>query len=137
MGVAPLDDAKYLLKDYDVHMRSTVDLRHLALHLDRSPDGLAKLSKSFIGVELDKNWRIRCSLWDNPTLTEAQIEYAAKDSLVAIEIYKKMFTIYKERTGNDFQAFTTLSHTYHDRPFNAKGGRGISGLPQPKGRKNL
>lgn len=137
VGVAPLDDAKYLLKDYNVHVKGTVDLRHLALCLERPPEGLAKMSKSYINVELNKNWRIRCSLWDSPILTEAQIDYAAKDCLVAIEIFKKMTTIYQSRTGGGAvdAAFLSLAHSYKDRSFKLK--QGASGVPGKTGKKNV
>lgn len=136
VGVAPLDDAKYLFKDYNVQVRSTLDLRHLASTLERPPEGLAKLSKSFIGVELNKNWRIRCSSWDNPILTEAQIDYAAKDCLVAIEIFKKMFTIYGDREGgrHDFEGYMRLSRGFQDKAFKYNGPKGVPGM---NGKKNL
>lgn len=135
VGVAPLDDAKNLFKDYNVQVKSTLDLRHLALHLERPPEGLAKLSKGFIGVELNKSWRIRCSTWDAPILTDPQVDYAAKDCMVAIEIFKKMFTIHGARTGgNDFKAFMELSRTHLDRPFKYNGPSGVPGM---SGKKNL
>lgn len=50
--------------------------------------GLAKLSKTILNVELDKNWTIICSDWETPVLSSEQIDYAAKDAHVAIEIFK-------------------------------------------------
>lgn len=52
------------------------------------PGGLGKLSETFLNVRLDKNWRIRCSDWEAVVLSAKQIEYAAKDAHVAIEIFK-------------------------------------------------
>lgn len=137
VGVAPRDDAKYLLKDYDVQVRSTLDLRHLAQYLERAPEGLAKMSKAFVGVELNKNWRIRCSSWDCQVLTEAQVDYAAKDCLVAIEIYKKLLDIFRERTGGRNKAkkeFLELSHRFLDKAF-SQNQKGPSGVPGASGRK--
>lgn len=134
VGVSPQDDAKNLLTDYNISMKGTLDLRHLALYLNRQPQGLSKLSKEFIGVELNKSWRIRCSSWDSATLTSAQIDYAAKDAMVAIEIFKKMFEIYGTRTGEiGLGSFMEVAHGYHDRPFKYKGP---SGIPGETGKKN-
>ena len=135
VGVAPLDDSKHLLSDYNVYVKSTLDLRHLCQHLERPAEGLAKLSKAFIGVELNKNWRIRCSSWDAATLSEAQIDYAAKDCLVAIEIFKKLFEIHCARTGTkDFAEFFKIAQGFQDRAFKSKGPSGIPGVT---GKKNV
>jgi exonuclease 3'-5' domain-containing protein 2 len=42
-----------------------------------------------VSVTLDKNWRIRCSDWEAQELSIEQIDYASKDALVAIELFKK------------------------------------------------
>lgn len=94
-----------------MRMKSTLDLRYLAVYLGEAPHGLAKMAKAFVGVELNKNRRITCSLWDCQVLTEAQVDYAAKDGLVAIEIYKKMVDIFRER--NNYM----LYHRYLNKPF--------------------
>lgn len=89
VGVAPLGDANYLVRDYGICVASTLDLRYLAIMCGHRPGGLAKLSEDHLNVKLDKNWRIRCSDWEASTLTSKQIEYAAKDAHVAIELFKK------------------------------------------------
>lgn len=88
VGVAPLGDANYLARDYGVCVASTFDLRHMAVMCGYRPGGLSKLSENYLNVKLDKNWRIRCSDWEAPTLTSIQIDYAAKDAHVAIELFK-------------------------------------------------
>lgn len=126
VGVVPMDDSKYLLQDYGTVVKSTLDLRHLAQYLDRHPGSLGKLSSDFLRVDLDKSWRIRCSSWDNPVLTDAQVDYAAKDSLVALEIFREMHRIYCRRVGKSesqaLEEFMKLAFGFVDKPFKAKPG---------------
>lgn len=88
VGVSPQDDAKYLSHDYAVGVASTLDLRYLAFEAQIKAEGLGRMSKSLLNIELDKDWRIRCSDWEAPELTERQVEYAANDAFVAIELFK-------------------------------------------------
>ncbi|KAI8121866.1 Exonuclease 3'-5' domain-containing protein 2 [Lucilia cuprina] len=90
VGVAPQDDAKKLAHDYGVGVASTFDLRFLALLTGKKPEGLAKMSKSVLNIELDKHWRIVCSNWEAKVLSEKQLDYAANDAYVAVEIFKKL-----------------------------------------------
>lgn len=90
VGVAPYDDAGNLCHDFGVGVASTFDLRYLAVMTNSKPESLAKMSKNVLNVELDKNWRVRCSDWEAKDLTEKQIDYAAKDALVAVEIFKSL-----------------------------------------------
>ena len=55
-GVTPISDAKYLMQDYAIQMNGTFDLRFLAMMSQFKAQGLGSLSKSVIGVELDKDW---------------------------------------------------------------------------------
>ncbi|XP_055323361.1 exonuclease 3'-5' domain-containing protein 2 isoform X2 [Sitodiplosis mosellana] len=88
VGVAPQGDASYLARDYGVCVASTFDLRYLAAMTGCKTGGLAKMSEDHLKVTLDKNWRIRCSDWEAPTLNEKQINYAATDAHVGIELFK-------------------------------------------------
>ncbi|XP_026484497.2 exonuclease 3'-5' domain-containing protein 2 [Vanessa tameamea] len=94
VGVAPGDDAKYLAKDYSVHLKSTLDIRHIVELCKYDTGGLASLAKMFLGVVLDKSWRVRCSNWGADELTERQIQYAALDAHVAIKIFVKVVNDY-------------------------------------------
>lgn len=58
VGVAPKDDGKYLLIDYSVVIKSTLDLRHLADQAGVEAGGLASLASKTLGVVLDKSWRV-------------------------------------------------------------------------------
>ncbi|XP_067012367.2 exonuclease 3'-5' domain-containing protein 2 [Anabrus simplex] len=89
VGVAPSDDAKYLFQDYGIMVRGCLDLRHLVVQNGGKPKGgLAGLTENILGVKLDKSWHIRCSNWEAETLEERQIDYAARDALVGMEIFK-------------------------------------------------
>lgn len=92
MGVVPQTDASHLFADYAVKMNATLDLRYLALQADTKVGGLAVLSKNILGIELDKDWRVSCSDWEANVLTKQQIDYAANDSHVAIEIFRRLFS---------------------------------------------
>lgn len=88
VGVAPKGDADLLAVDYGVCVASTLDLRYLAAMTNCRPGGLGKMSEEYINVKLDKNWRIRCSDWEAQILTQKQIQYAANDAHVSIELFK-------------------------------------------------
>lgn len=81
-------DAGYLVQDYGVCVASTLDLRYMAAMTGCRPGGLGKMSEDYLKVKLDKNWRIRCSDWEAPSLSEKQLDYAAKDAHVAVELFK-------------------------------------------------
>lgn len=90
VGVVPIDDSKYLARDYGIHVASTLDLRYLAKSLGYESSGLAKLAQVHLNVKMNKHWRIRCSDWEAKTLTNEQMVYAATDAHVAIEIFKTL-----------------------------------------------
>ncbi|XP_050341446.1 exonuclease 3'-5' domain-containing protein 2 [Bactrocera neohumeralis] len=90
VGVAPQDDAHKLAFDYGVGVASTFDLRYLAALVEQKPEGLAKMAKSLLNVQLDKNWRLSCSDWEAKVLNEKQLQYAANDALVAVKIFDKL-----------------------------------------------
>lgn len=46
------------------------------------------MSEKYLGVALDKREHVRCSNWNALSLNAEQIDYAAKDALVAIELFK-------------------------------------------------
>lgn len=91
VGVTPETDARLLLQDYGINVQGTFDLRFIALQSGHQAGGLGALSKSILNITLDKNWRVRCSDWEIENLSENQIDYAAKDAFVAVEIFKKLY----------------------------------------------
>ncbi|XP_033213604.1 exonuclease 3'-5' domain-containing protein 2 [Belonocnema kinseyi] len=91
VGVAPFEDGKKLTNDYGCKVYGTLDVRTLADRLDLpSPKSLAAMSLEYLGLELDKLIEVRCSDWDNDTLTDDQIAYASYDALTSVFIYHQI-----------------------------------------------
>lgn len=91
VGVGIRDDALKLLQDHNIVVRGCLDLRHI---VTRFPElsavpvgGLQALSSYLLAVRPEKSWRIRCSDWEVCDLTEKQINYAAEDALLSVEIF--------------------------------------------------
>lgn len=59
-------------------------------HFCRQGMSLSALSQQILGVTMDKDWKIRCSNWEAPQLSERQIEYAANDAIIAVQIFFKL-----------------------------------------------
>uniref|UniRef100_A0A2M4BE22 Exonuclease 3'-5' domain-containing protein 2 n=1 Tax=Anopheles marajoara TaxID=58244 RepID=A0A2M4BE22_9DIPT len=89
VGVSPYDDARVLREDYKLKVESTLDLRFMAERAGLEPFGIARLANEVLGLTLDKHWKIRCSDWEAPELSDRQIKYAASDAHVAVELFKK------------------------------------------------
>lgn len=117
-GVACTEDGNILLQDYSIKVNGTYDLRFLALMSNHKAEGLARLSKNILNIQLTKNWRITCSDWEAPTLTTDQIDYAAKDAFVAIEIFKKLYA--SVRPNSDNRSIQQFCDSYTDMSFKQK-----------------
>ena len=69
-----------------------LDLRAFVLrcrdfeHLEKL--GLKNLTESILGQTLDKSPRLRLSDWEAEQLSQKQMEYAADDALVAVDIFR-------------------------------------------------
>lgn len=89
VGIQPHADARYLVQDYGItRVASILDLRALARECDCKASGLGALAEQILNVILEKNRCVCASNWEAATLTELQIDYAAKDARVGIEIFK-------------------------------------------------
>jgi len=88
VGVAVLDDSKKLITDFGIDVVSCVDLRHLVVRYRTHEGklGLEALAFMILGVKLDKDWKLRAGDWEAETLSTRQVEYAANDALVAVNI---------------------------------------------------
>eukprot|EP00434_Breviolum_minutum_P018909 symbB.v1.2.016675.t1/scaffold1275.1/size127301/3 len=74
------------LKDqFGISPQSFIDLHHIALHLRTTPRSLRGLAAIFLQKRLDKEQRL--SDWQQSSLTQAQIEYAATDAWTARELF--------------------------------------------------
>lgn len=91
VGIEGVKDAQHLRKDYDIEVRSTFDLRFLAESTGNRPEGLEKLSKSVLSLDLGKDWELIKSDWDVLTLQSNQVAYAEKAVKAAIDIFTTLF----------------------------------------------
>ncbi|CAH1783562.1 unnamed protein product [Owenia fusiformis] len=107
VGVAVLDDGLKLGRGYQVCLRGCVDLRYLTQRLKaykgRTGLGLKVLARELLGVTLEKDIRTRCSNWEAKQLSEQQVEYAAMDVLVAIDIFTEL--VYRKLSRQDIPTF--------------------------------
>ncbi|XP_021709000.1 exonuclease 3'-5' domain-containing protein 2-like [Aedes aegypti] len=114
VGIEVYYDGQKLLQDYGMEVKGTVDLRHLAKRL-RTPGafGLAGLAQTVLGIQLDKDKRISISDWQSFELSPVQREYAAKDAIVALDLF--------ERFSQDIPI--SEMYQYVDRPFKTRFNR--------------
>ncbi|XP_064487258.1 exonuclease 3'-5' domain-containing protein 2-like [Ornithodoros turicata] len=94
VGVAIHDDALKLLQDHNLIVRGCLDLRHIITQFTELSGvpvgGLQALSSHLLAVRPEKSWRIRCSDWAADNLTQKQINYAAEDALLSVQIFDQM-----------------------------------------------
>ncbi len=87
-GVAIRDDIKALQKFRRFHPEGFVDLSVVAREKGIGVESVKKLTALLLGFRISKT--AQTSNWEMPTLTEKQIEYAATDAWVCLEIYRKL-----------------------------------------------
>lgn len=87
-GVAIRDDIKTLQKLKRFHPAAFVDLATVAKESGLQVESVKKLTGLLLGFRISKS--AQTSNWEAPTLTEKQIEYAATDAWVCLEIYKRL-----------------------------------------------
>jgi len=85
-GVNVMYDAKRISRGYSMECKGCIDVRSLCGKKKRNVS-LAKLSKAYLSLELDKEVNITCSNWEAPVLTSRQIKYAALDAIVGYRLF--------------------------------------------------
>ncbi len=90
-GVAVRDDIKSLQKLLPFKEEGFCELQDFAKKLEVKNFGLRALCAIFLNYRLSK--RAKITNWEQPTLTEAQIHYAACDAWVGLQIYKQMMSV--------------------------------------------
>ncbi|KAF7998414.1 hypothetical protein HCN44_009812 [Aphidius gifuensis] len=109
VGVEPFEDGKKLTKDYGCRVFGTLDLRKYADHVNiPNEPGLASLCMNYLGIEMNKFWKIRCSDWNSDVLTDEQISYAASDAIASIQIYHEMQVKTKQKYGILFNFYSSF-----------------------------
>jgi ribonuclease D len=89
-GVAIRDDIKALQKFRRFNPGGFVDLSIMARENGLEVESVKKLTALLLGFRISKT--AQTSNWEAATLTEKQIEYAATDAWVCLEIYNKLNT---------------------------------------------
>lgn len=87
-GVAIHDDIKALQKFRKFDPGSFIDLSTVARKAGYQVESVKKLAALLLGFRISKS--AQTSNWEAPTLTEKQLEYAATDAWVCLEIYKQL-----------------------------------------------
>uniref|UniRef100_A0A4W4F1D0 DNA 3'-5' helicase n=1 Tax=Electrophorus electricus TaxID=8005 RepID=A0A4W4F1D0_ELEEL len=96
VGVGIEGDKWKLLSDYDVKMKSFVELSDLANDKLKCMEkwSLDGLVKHLFKKKLFKNNDVRCGHWDDFELTQEQKHYAATDAYVSVVCSVNIFTIF-------------------------------------------
>jgi ribonuclease D len=87
-GVAIRDDIKALQTISTFSPKGFVELATLSRQVGLEVESVKKLGALILGFRISKS--AQTSNWEAPTLTEKQIEYAATDAWVCLELYEKL-----------------------------------------------
>lgn len=90
-GVAIRDDIKALQTIASFTPQSFVELANLSREVGLQVESVKKLAGLILGFRISKS--AQTSNWEAPTLTEKQIEYAATDAWVCLELYERMIKL--------------------------------------------
>ena len=108
VGVGIRGDVSKMKRDFDIEVEGCVDLVDIAAQrvMKRQKTipvgwGLAELCELVLQRTLPKPHEIRCSNWELPFLTPAQLRYAALDALAGLHLYQAMM---QKGSGSDAAA---------------------------------
>ena len=87
-GVAIRDDIKALQTIIKFSPNGFVELASLSREVGLEVESVKKLAGLILGFRISKS--AQTSNWEAPTLTEKQIEYAATDAWVCLELYERL-----------------------------------------------
>lgn len=87
-GVGIRDDLKALQKLMNFDPASCFDLSTLAKEAGLQVESVKKLTALLLGFRISKS--AQTSNWESITFTQKQIEYAATDAWVCLELYEKL-----------------------------------------------
>ncbi|MEA3498479.1 MAG: 3'-5' exonuclease [Campylobacterota bacterium] len=94
VGTGLKGDKDELYKQFKIRLKSTIDLEEILNKLSAKQNIGAKKSASiFLNKNLQKSKRMSRSNWENKSLTDGQIKYAAEDATV---VYDLLTTIINE-----------------------------------------
>lgn len=87
-GVAIRDDLVALKKLRSFKPGGFVEITHLTKSVGLEAESVKKLTGLLLGFRISKS--AQTSNWEAPTLTEKQIQYAATDAWVCLEIFRRL-----------------------------------------------
>jgi ribonuclease D len=87
-GIAINQDINKLKQIRDFNEQGMVDLAVSAAKLGIKTTGMRSLAAMYLGVRVSKGAQV--TNWSKPTLTPAQIQYAAVDAWISRELYFKL-----------------------------------------------
>lgn len=88
IGVALRDDLIDLRKIRDFNPAGFIELNKVVTEIGIESNGLRKLTAIILGFRISKSAQI--SNWESEKLTEKQLNYAATDAWVCIEMYREL-----------------------------------------------
>mgnify|MGYP000574852188 CR=1 FL=1 len=95
-GVGIRDDLKALRKHRDFDPVNCFDLSTIAKQAGLQVESVKKLTALLLGFRISKS--AQTSNWEAPTFTQKQVEYAATDAWVCLELYMKLKDILSAET---------------------------------------
>lgn len=117
VGVAIDVDVAHLFNDYNIIVRSWLDLRFFSEHLGHHilpPRSLAIMARQLLGIEMDKSRDIACSNWQARKLVPRQIQYAASDVRIPMIILEKVIQQFNRLYGvGQFDSWQTVRRFLH------------------------
>ena len=88
VGLSLGDDIRALRQRGYIEPQNIIDVQNVAKEYGIPDASLAKLAARTLGIKISKRQRV--SNWAAPTLTSAQIHYAATDAWVTLQIYNEL-----------------------------------------------
>lgn len=83
-------DVTKLFNKYSVNTRGRLDLRYLAVECGNTGTlGMASLVQDYLGIEKTKVSEYFHYWWDDETLDDDHLKYAAKDAFYSVELFKE------------------------------------------------
>ncbi|MFN3841133.1 MAG: 3'-5' exonuclease [Cyclobacteriaceae bacterium] len=88
VGLALRDDLAALQRLKRFKPDGFLELTHLTRQAGYQAESIKKLTALLLGFRISKN--AQTSNWEAPTLTQKQLQYAATDAWVCLEMYKRL-----------------------------------------------
>ena len=87
VGINLAGDNHALHSEFGIRMKATIEIDSVLSKLtSKESIGAKKAGKIFLKKDLQKSKKMSTSNWENDTLSDSQIKYAAEDAAVALDI---------------------------------------------------